>query len=166
MIVSEKPDHAGFKQAYPYYLTAAEGGLADAQYAMANIHRQGIGVDFADAVAAREWMQKAAIGGLDSAQVELGIWLANGRGGEANPQRALRWFFRAAAQGNAIAQNRLAKMFLHGIGTKPDLIEAAKWNVLARRAGNRDAELDRMFDNLSDIDRKRAIEAANRISAR
>ncbi len=162
LIVSKRPDHAGFAEALPYYQIAAASELADAQYALANIYSTGVGVTYQDARIARQWMERAAIGGLNAARVELAIWMANGKGGPQNEEAALLWFKRAAAQGNAIAFNRLAKMYLFGIGTKSDRVVAASYHVLARRIGNRDAELERMFRDLEDIDKKRAIELANR----
>ncbi|MEM8750885.1 MAG: tetratricopeptide repeat protein [Pseudomonadota bacterium] len=166
LITNNRPTWAGFKQALPWYQKAAEAGLADAQYALANIHAEAKGVNFNDDELAREWLEKAAVGGFDTAQVQLGIWAANGRGGEKDEKAALIWFARAAAKNNVIAQNRLARMYAFGVGTSVDRIKAGAWHIVARRAGFNDAEMDRQFSALPKIDQTRAIELANRLSRR
>jgi uncharacterized protein len=107
-------------------------------------------------------MTKAANAGIDTAQVELGIWLANGKGGAEDKRSAFGWMTRAAHGGNVIAQNRLAKMYAEGIGTQPDRLEAAKWHILARRSGLVDPMLDEFLANLDDATREKALERANR----
>ena len=99
-------------------------------------------------------------------EVELGIWLANGRGGEVDRDEARKWFIKAAAQGNVIAQNRLARIYGFGVGVEKDIIKAGAWYILARRAGFTDSNMDRFFQSLSEIDKKRAIEAANQLGRR
>lgn len=166
IITARRPTWSGFKTALPWYEKAAEAGLADAQYAMANIYAEARGVPVNDDKKARDWLSKSAKSGYDTAQVELGIWLANGRGGEKNEKRALFWFGRAAAKGNVIAQNRLARMYSFGVGTNVDDVKAGAWHVMARRAGFSDSAMDRRFEALSKINKQRAIELANRLAKR
>lgn len=166
LITAERPTWAGFKEALPWYEQAALGGLPDAQYAMANIHADAKGLNFGDDNKALEWLRKAADGGFDTAQMELGVWLANGRAGPKDPKNAFRWMQRAAAQRNVIAQNRLARMYAYGVGTPRDIIRAGAWHIIARRAGFSDSEMDRFFKSLPEIDKKRAIEAANQLDRR
>ena len=164
IITSKRPTWAGYSKALPYYQSAAEAGIPDAQYALANIYAEAKGVNFADDVKAREWLKKSALGGFDAAQVEYGVWLANGRGGEVDKIQARFWFTRAAVQGNVVAQNRLARIHAFATSQTPDLIRAGAWHIIARRAGHRDSELDRMFQSLPEIDKKRALEAANQLT--
>ncbi len=161
MIVADKPLYAGYAEALPYYLKAAENGIPDAQYVMARIHATGNGVPNINPTLARKWMTLAAINGFDSAQLELGIWLATGKGGPKDEKTALKWFRVAAEQGNILAQNRLARMYAFGLGTKRNLVTASKWHVLARRAGKKDSRLEEIFRNLSTEEQKAAIRAAN-----
>ncbi len=163
IITAKRPTWAGFKNAFPWYEAAAKAGLPDAQYALANIYSEAKGINFNDDKKARVWMARAAENGFDTAQVEYAIWLINGRGGPVDKTRALYWFQRAAAQGNTIAQNRLSRMYAFGIGTKVDLVRAAAWHVVTRRAGFSDSEMDRTFAALENIDKKRALELANRL---
>ena len=166
IMTARRPTWSGFKSALPWYEKAAQSGLADAQYAMSNIYADARGVASNDDKKARFWLEKSANNGFDSAQVELGIWNANGRGGVKSEQRALFWFARAAAKGNVIAQNRLARMYSFGIGTKADDVRAGAWHVVARRAGFSDSVMDRRFAVLSKINKQRAIELANRLTKR
>jgi len=85
-------------------------------------------------------------------------------GGSRDEKSALNWFKRAAAQKNIVAQNRLARMYYYGVGTKADIVKAGAWHVLARRAGFSDSQMDQHFSKLKDIDKRRAIELANRLS--
>ena len=128
---------------------------------MAQIYAEGLGAE-QDIEEARQWLVKAAQAGIDTAQVELGIWLANGKGGEKNEKAAFGWISRAARGGNVIAQNRLAKMLVIGIGTEPDKIEGAKWHIIARRAGRSDPWLDDFLTTVDDQTRQKALERANR----
>ncbi len=163
IITAKRPTWSAYKQALPFYTKAAEAGLADAQYALANIYAEAKGVPTNDEKTALAWLRKAAAGGLDTAQAELGVWLANGRAGPNDPKNAFLWFKRAAAQGNVVAQNRLARMYMVGLGVRKDIIRGGAWHIVSRRAGFSDGDLDRSFQKLAQIDKKRAIELANRL---
>lgn len=162
IVADERPTSRGFEIALGYYAKAADQGLADAYFAMAQIFARGFGAQAADDIRAREYLVKAARNGIGNAQIELGIWLANGRGGKKDNKGALAWFKIAANGGNVIAQNRLARMLALGLGGEVKLKEAAKWYVLARRSGHKDAMLDDFFSSLEPGIRKQALEAANR----
>ncbi len=162
IIVDERPTSRGYEIAFEYFRKAAASGLADAYFALAQIYARGYGVQAGDDVKAREMLVKAARNGIVNAQIELAIWLANGRGGKKDTKAALSWFKIAANRGNVIAQNRLARMLALGLGGKVEPKEAGKWYVLARRKGHKDAMLDDFFSSLSPEIRKQALDAANR----
>ena len=69
---------------------------------------------------------------------------------------AARHFRHAAALGNAIAQNRLARLYAVGRGVPQNLVEAAAWHLLAAAQGLTDGWLDQALRNLSAEDRARA----------
>ena len=161
MLIDERPTSRGLEIALGYYEKAAERGVADAYFAMAQIYARGFGLNSPDEKRARRLLVKAALNGVDNAQVELAIWLANGRGGEKDLKGALAWFRVGAYRGNVIAQNRLARMLVLGLGTQVKPVEAAKWYVLARRRGHKDAMLDDFFNSLAPKVRKEALNAAN-----
>ena len=69
---------------------------------------------------------KAAAQNFDTAQLDLAIWLIEVM--EASATRSGLPLMRAAAQaGNVVAQNRLAKLYWRGLGTRSDPIAAAAW---------------------------------------
>jgi uncharacterized protein len=163
ILVDREPGPAGMAKAVPYYEEAAKAGLADAQYAMSQIVANGAGGKKADEVAAREWLALAAGQNFDTAQVDLGTWLIEGRGGPRDLKAGFGWIKRAADGGNVAAQNRLAKLYMGGIGTEPNAIDAAAWYFLARRAGLVDLEMNDFLAGLTEEQQKQALERANRL---
>lgn len=166
IITARRPTWASFKRALPFYQQAAEADIADAQYALSNIHADAKGVTVNDDKTARTWLAKAAANGLDTAQVDYGIWLANGRGGAKDVEAARTWFQKAASRGNRVAQNRLARVFAFGVGVPADPIRGGAWHIVSRRAGFTDSEMDQLFQAMSAIDQKRVLEAANQLTRR
>lgn len=161
-IIADRPTSAGYRLALPFYEKAAENNVSDAYYALAVIYREGRATGFQEPEKARAWLERAARAGVDTAQVELAIDLLNGTDGKKNPDRAFNLMNNAAISGNVIAQNRLAHMYRLGIGAEPSNLEAAKWHILAKRAGRFDIELDTFVAALDEETRKKAIALANR----
>ena len=100
---------------------------------------------------------------FDTAQLDLGTWLIEGRGGPRDRKAGFDWLKRAAHGGNVAAQNRVAKLYMQGIGIDPDQVAAAAWYILARRAGLSDPEMDDFMNGLTAEETKQAIERANRL---
>ncbi len=163
ILIDREPGQSGMAKAVAYYERAAKAGLADAQYAMAQIHANGAGGKKLDEVEARRWLVLAARQNFDTAQVDLGTWLVEGRGGPRDLKDGFGWIKRAAESGNVAAQNRLAKLYMGGIGTEPNAIDAAAWYFLARRAGLVDPEMNDFLNGLTDEQQKQALERANRL---
>lgn len=163
MIVGKDASEEGLEKAYSYYEKAADAGLADAQYAMSQAFANGIGGKVRNDEEARRWLLLAARQNYDTAELELGTWLVEGRGGPADMEGGFRWLKQAAEGGNVAAENRLAKLYINGIGTKADKVEAGAWYVLARRAGLSDPQMDIFFSDLSTDEQKQAIERANKL---
>lgn len=161
-IIANRPTSAGYRLALPYYEKAAENRLGDAYYALSVIYKEGLTTGIQDPAKARKWLERAARAGVDTAQVELGIALINGTDGPKDLELAFNVLSNAAIAGNVIAQNRVAHMYLQGIGIKPSKVEAAKWHILARRAGRFDLVLDQFMEKLDDETRKKALTLANR----
>lgn len=162
ILVSENPGPKGLMLALPFYEKSAEQGIADAQYAVSQIYWSMKDVPAEKKAKARDWLMRAAKAGYDTAQVDLGIWLVNGFGGERNLDEGFRWLYGAAQRGNVVAQNKVAHLYIQALGTRPDPIEAAKWYVLSRRAGLKDPSLEDFYLGITDEQQKKAIEAANR----
>ena len=103
------------------------------------------------------WLERAASADFDTAELDLGTWMVNGRGGPRDEKAGFAWLKRAAEGGNVAAQNRLAKLYMQGIGTEPDAIFAAAWYILARRAGLADPTMDDFLNGLTAEEMKVAI---------
>lgn len=163
MLVDREPGARGLTDAVAYYQRAAEAGLADAQYAMSQVLANGVGGKPRDDVQARRWLALAARQNYDTAQLDLGVWLLDGRGGVRNREEGFGWLLRAAQSGNVAAENRVAKLYMQGLGVEPDSIAAAAWYIVSRRAGLIDPEMEDFFDGLTDEEIKQALERANRL---
>lgn len=163
LLVSEDSGAMGLVRAVPYYERAAATGLPDAQYAMAQIYANGVGGKEKDDVRARRLLAQAALQNYDTAQYDLGGWLIDGRGGKRDLKAGFGWIKRAADGGNVAARNRLAKLYMGGIGTEPDLVLAGAWYIVARRAGLIDPEMEDFMDGLTDDQTKQALQKANRL---
>lgn len=163
LLVSEDPGDMGLVRAVPYYERAAATGLADAQYAMAQIYANGVGGKKKDDARARLLLAQAALQNYDTAQYDLGGWLIDGRGGKRDLKSGFGWIKRAADGGNVAARNRLAKLYMGGIGTEPDLVLAGAWYILARRAGLIDPQMEDFMEGLTNDQTKQALQKANRL---
>lgn len=163
MIVQQEPGEAGLEKAVPYYRRAAEARLADAEYAMAQFSQSGLGGVKQDPKEAQRWLLRAARQNYDSAQLDLGTQLVEGRTGVKDEDAGFMWLRLAALGGNPAAQARLAKLYMTGIGTEPDNSTAASWYFLARRAGLRDSVLEDLLDGMTMDEQKVALERANRL---
>ena len=98
---------------------------------------------FAVAVAAQsteiEQLRLAAEQGVASAQFNLGLMYADGRGVPQDYQEALKWYRLAAEQGVARAQFNLGLMYADGRGVLKDRILAHIWFNIAGANGHAQA---------------------------
>jgi len=138
---------------------AAEQGVAAAQYDLAVLYQKGYGVE-PDAYQAALWMKRAADQGLVAAEYDYAVMLLRGFGFNADVPKAVDYLRSAAEKGFAGAQNRLAHVLADDSHGPPNLLEAAKWRILARDSGLEDKELDELVANLSESDRLAAEKAA------
>jgi localization factor PodJL len=74
--------------------------------------------------------------GDPSAQYELAVRYADGRGVARDAKTAAQWFEKAAAQGLAPAQYRLGSFYEKGVGVERDYGRARKYYQSAADAGN------------------------------
>lgn len=161
-LTADMPGEKGLKAALPYYRKSAEQGIADAQYALSQILINVDGIAEDERATARDWLARAAMAGYDTAELDLALWMIDGIAGERNLDAGFRWMRRAAEGGNVVAQNKLAHLYINAIGTRQDPVEAAKWYILSRRAGLKDAQLEDFYLGISDEVQKKALSAANR----
>ncbi|WP_117191836.1 tetratricopeptide repeat protein [Rhizobium terrae] len=166
IVVSDNPGEKGLHLALPFYEKSAEQGVADAQYAVAQLYVALKDVPREKKARAREWLERAAKAGFDTAQLDMGVWLVNGVGGERDYDKGFEWMRVAAYRGNVVAQNKLAHLYINALGTRPDPVEAAKWYVLSRRAGLQDPALEDFYLGINEETQKKAIDAANKFRRR
>ena len=107
-------------------------------------------------------LKAAAIADNVDAEVEYAIALFNGIGTPKDEAAAVQLLGRAARQGSAIAQNRLAKVLLFGVGAPQDKVQGAKWHLVAKAGGNGDLVLDAEVAKLAPEDRAKAEALAKR----
>lgn len=128
-----------YKKAAVWYRKAAELGDAQAQYRLAEMYEEGLGlkVDFAQAAL---WYRKAAEQGEPSAQYNLAHVYANGRGVKKNLEKAAYWLREAAShQGydfSTDAERELAILLKTGL---KDYTQAAVWFCRAAEHGDLEA---------------------------
>ena len=163
ILLQEHPGDIGIDNAYPWFLKAAAQGLPDGSYAVSQILSNGTLAVPRDDAKAREYLAKAANRGYDTAQLDLGRWLVEGRGGPRDYVSGFGWTLRAAVGGNVAAQAQLAKLYYQGLGVEGDSVKADAWYMVARRAGLTDPELDSFMDGLDDDQIKAALTEANRM---
>jgi TPR repeat protein len=133
--VGRKPIMQDLPRSQRFFLLAAEGGNMPAQYEVAQMFAQGVGVA-RNCTQAAAWARKAAEAGSPDAAVLLGELNLAECGGAKNPQEAARWFRVAADKGLAKAQFSLGVLYMNGDGVPKDLKEARKWLTAAASKGN------------------------------
>ena len=138
---------------------AAEKGVMQAQYALANIYAEKQG----NAKAAIEWYRKAAEQGHAEAYYKLGALYEHGaKDVTADAQESVRLYQIAASEmdvfaqkGSADAQNVLAGMYQQGQGVKKDVAMALRWWEKAALQGNVLAQLSlgRLYAQGEEVER-------------
>jgi TPR repeat protein len=133
-------------QAVKWFRSAAESGLAVAQYSMGwfaerqpELLGNTVGGNYQ---AAAEWFEKAAVQGEPRAAFHLGDLYLYGKI-ERNHREAAKWFRVAAAKGNEEAVLRLGELYRHNRSDlRQDHAESARWFRLAAEKGNPDAQYE------------------------
>lgn len=123
----------------------AEKGHADAQYRLAIMYQNGLGVVRNELLAVK-WMIAAANQDLPYAQHGLGFMYMEGDCVMKNGEKAVAWFSKAAEQGMAGSQTTLAMMYETGNGVEQDMEKAKVWY---KKAGFADDEMN-LGEQLSD----------------
>lgn len=113
----------------------AKNGDPEAQYSLAVMYSNGIGMR-QDAHLAGEWYLSAARQGHADAQYNLAVQYTLGEGVERDYQAAVAWYHKAAAQEHASAQNNLGIMYENGLGVETDDVVAETCFAHAARNGS------------------------------
>jgi TPR repeat protein len=135
-LTAEKPD---MLLGYGHLLTAASGGLIEAQNELGLLYLSGK-LAAADAPAGVAWLTRAAQAGFAQAQHNLGSLYEQGAGVQQNIANAGQLYSLAANQGHAAATLALARLFSKGMGTAVDLPKAWALATLADERGEETAK--------------------------
>ena len=120
-------------------LLLAVSGDTAAQFNLAIMYGNGLGVPQNDMMAVK-WWTKAAEQGYANAQYNLGTMYHNGRGVLENDKTAVMWYTKAAEQGLAEAQYNLGVMYNFGKGVLQNYKTAVKWYTKAAVQGLAEAQ--------------------------
>lgn len=124
-----------YAEAYRNWLPLAEQGNAAAQYNVALLYEDGLGVAQNYARAAHWYRLSAEQGDVD-AQFSLGLMYNVGRGVPQDHVQAVYWYRQAAVQGDANAQFNLGAMYNNGHGVVQNSVQAMYWFNLAAEQGH------------------------------
>jgi TPR repeat protein len=152
-------------EAARWYKKAAEMGDAFARWRLGVMIDEGLAEGtLAEAVTL---FRKAAGQKHSDALVSLAVMYATGRGVEADPVAAMRYYQAAALRGNAHGVQGLGVLFANGEGVEKDWTEAIAHWVVAAAAGNETADqlLAEHFAPLSEAEAHAAIERADQLAA-
>lgn len=113
---------------------AAEKGNAEAEYNLANLYGDGLGIE-ADIETAAEWLKKSAEKDYPEAQNVLAILYYKGMGVPQDFEKAAKWAKKAAACDMAEAQFVLANLYADGKGVPQDYNKAAELFLKVEKKG-------------------------------
>jgi TPR repeat protein len=157
-----KPENP--RRALMHFQYAAKKGIAAARYDLAALYRTGRGTE-PDAYKATTWLRAAAKSGMAAAQYEYAVAILQGRGFNRDKPDIVDYLISAARQGIPGAQNRLAHIYAEGRLVRRNMIEAAKWRLIAKASGRETARFDKVLDSqiakMSRAERQKARLAAD-----
>ncbi|WP_317993885.1 tetratricopeptide repeat protein [Bartonella gliris] len=159
-VFTQSRESEAIEQALKWFLKGAALGDAEASFAAAKILASGTLTRPKDDRNARKLMEVAAQNKHSMAQLLLAQWLVQGRGGEADFQRAFHLLFSNATNMIAPAQISLARLYRDGIGTKGDIIMAAAWYMLAKQAKMQAPDLEMMLQGMDNAQLEEARKEA------
>ena len=135
-----------YKNAFTYFMKAAEGNHVTAQNYIGWMYQKGYGV-VADNVEAVKWYRKAADHGNIDAQYNLGFMYEKGYGVSNDYAEAFKWYSKAAEQGDVDAQNNIGYLYEKGFGVTKDYAKAEDCflKVLKKDPGNEVAKKNLAF---------------------
>lgn len=122
-----------------YIEAAAATGLVAAEYRLAKLYEEGLGLPV-NLTEARFWTERAAMGGNSMAMHDMAVFFAEGEGGPQSYAAAARWFRQAGELGVVDSQFNLAVLYENGLGVPPDIMEALFWFSVAAASGDLSAE--------------------------
>lgn len=137
-----------FKTAIRVFQPLADGGSAEAQYAIGRLHAIGAGFKKDNKVAVT-WFAMAARQGHIEAQTALAEKYLSGTNGLTQDfAAAATWFRKAADHGVAESQFKLGQLYAEGRGVPRNFVAAHMWFNLAAAQGHNGAAAKRSLVSL------------------
>jgi len=152
-----------YKTAFKAMLPLAEKGNLDAQFHIATMYYDGLGVK-KDRSISVVWLTKVAIRGDMYAQALLADRYFFGVGAEKNDKTAVKWYTKSAEQGYGFAQVSLGHMYDKGRGVLTDFVRGYMWyNLGAYNGGFRGGkEVESIAKKMTITQIAKAQEMSNR----
>jgi TPR repeat protein len=152
-----------YKTAFKEMLPLAEKGNLDAQFHIAMMYYDGLGVK-KDRSISVAWLTKGAIRGDMYAQTSLADKYFFGVGVEKNDKTAVKWYTESAEQGHGMAQVSLGRMYDNGRGVLRDFVRGYMWyNLGAYNGGFRGGkEVESIAKKMTITQIAKAQEMSNR----
>ncbi len=133
----EAYNNGDFATAYSEWLVSAKTGDKLAQHGLGFLFELRKGVpempEAKSLAQAVEWYQAASTQGVASAQTNLGLMYAQGRGVKQNYDEARKLWEQAAVSGHPQAQFNLGLLYLQGLAGTPDERKASQYFLQAAR---------------------------------
>jgi TPR repeat protein len=120
--------------ALPLIRSAAEAGLAEAEYTLGTMYTHGQGVAESKTIA-REWYHKAAAQDHPGAIYSIGLHYDQGLEIEQNLATALNYYERASALGHGEAAYNAGHILFMGDGVEEDMARGLTFFQVAAKAG-------------------------------
>ena len=143
-----------YKVAFEYLQMASEKGWLDADVLIAQMYRDGLGVDRSIGDYEKKLIY-ASEGGHPKAMSMLAEAYLEGKFIEKDNQKAFQWYLRSASTGNMKSQYQVAVMLSSGIGCEKDENAAKQWFARYSSTALNDSRkiaMDTMRARRADID--------------
>lgn len=124
-----------FQAAFELLEPLAKQGNRDAQYNLAVLYQDGLGV-LPDDERAFYWYRESAKQGLAEAQFVTAWLYSQGKGVVQDYEQAVFWYQKAANQNHIEAQNNLAARYATGTGVPQNMALAKQWYQRAANQGS------------------------------
>ena len=122
----EAYNNQDYETALPIWRELAQGGNADAEYALGVTYFKGEGVP-RDLSESMKWFERAAKSGNVNAMFNLGAAYWEGNGTRQSYAEAVEWWEKSAADGQPASQYNLGLAYYLGKGAEQDLDKSIKW---------------------------------------
>lgn len=121
--------------AFKEFLISAKNGHDFAQYNVALMYEQGLGID-KDLKQSFYWYSQSAEQGNSAAQFNLGVSYENGLGTTIDFTKANEWYRKAAIQGDGLAIGNLGMLYMRGDGVKVNKVASIALLIMSIKIDN------------------------------